>query len=539
MFHLPCCMKTETLLFISLIIPFVFLAQEDSDNQWNETEEAYHQRMKWWKEARLGMFLHWGVYSTFGGEYQGEDHGKEMGGASAEWIYLRADVPENVYREAARNFNPIAFNAAEWIRIAKQAGVKYMVLTSKHHDGFALFDTKASDWNIMKATPFQKDIIKAYVDECHKQDMKVGFYYSHEKDWFHHAKAARDTSPLSDEYINLVKTQLKELFTNYGKIDVIWFDTPVGEHLEFNKICAAIVRKYQPECIINGRIGNNLGDYQNFGDRQVIDPGKKGYIESIMTMRLNWGYDHNDDYWKSAAEVIGYISAAACRGSNFLLNVGPTPEGRFPIEDRLRFKAIGEWLDIYGDAVYKTEGSPFAEEHHWGSFTTKPGKIFLHLFNWHGGPIQVKGVTSTITKATYMDTGAPLTFSQNKKAAEVNIKLPYNKEKGQIKVILLEYDGELELDMNQGPDFIPEKITHLTARMVKGKASNIKDISFDIIEEAGTHYTFELSEYTKFRINDQGRITRVLGFNIQEDQQYKIIYTPYAKPKVEIVTHMK
>ena len=174
-------MKQPTLRHILIFLICLFgMGYPATEIMAQESEKEYHERMKWWNEGRLGLFLHWGVYSTFEGEYAGMDHGKEMGGSSAEWIFFRADIPEEEYREAARNFNPTEFDAEEWVRMAKEAGMKYMVLTSKHHDGYALFETKASDWNVVKTSKIRRDLIREYVDACHKLGMRVGFYYSHE-----------------------------------------------------------------------------------------------------------------------------------------------------------------------------------------------------------------------------------------------------------------------------------------------------------------------------------------------------------------------
>jgi len=536
-------MKTKNSTYVLVVVISFFLGYVDCFSQantetaeWKESESEYHARMKEWNDARLGMFLHWGVYATYGGEYGGTDYGKELGGASAEHIYVRANIPVEEYRRAARNFNPVQYDPDEWVEMAKDAGMKYMVLTAKHHDGFGLFDSKASDWNIMNASDYKKDLIKGYVDACHKQGMLVGFYYSHKADWFHNAGSRRQASrPQSMDYLEFVKIQLKELLTQYGKIDILWFDTPSRENIEFNKSCAAMVRKYQPECIINGRIGHNLGDYVSGGDRAVVEPGKQGYKESIMTMRLNWGYDRNDDFWKSSDELISMVSQSACRGSNFMLNIGPTPLGTFPPEDRARLKALGEWMKINGEAIYSTEGSPFPKEYSWGSFTFNPEtrKVFLHLYNWTGGDIMVEGIDSRIAKAYFLDNGEILEFSQDGVSNNLKISLPVVSRDKRLRIIALELEGDLITDPAKGPDFIPPTIHHLKFKKIVGTIKKLGNCEFQM----QGNVKFSLNDHVRYRINKSGEIRRVSGFDLYEDKRYEVVYSPYPdEPVVEIIT---
>lgn len=543
--------KQKLLFFLTLIFtvlsPIILYAQE--------SEEAFHERMRWWDEGRLGMFLHWGVYSTFGGEYNGNDYGKEVGQNSAEWIYLKSNMPASEYRNAALNWNPSEFNAEEWVKIAKQAGMKYMVLTSKHHDGFALFNSEVSDWNIVKSSAIKRDLVKEFIAACRKYDMKVGFYYSHEKDWTHHARQNRDANPLPDKYVNFAKKQITELLTNYGKIDLIWYDTPVNTHEEFNKMCAGLVRKYQPECIINGRIGNGLGDYKNIGDRSIVDPGLTGYMESIMTMRLNWGYDSNDDFWKSSDELIKMVSKSACRGSNFLLNIGPTPQGTFPLQDQVRLRDLGKWMEVNGEAIYKTKGSPFSKEHVWGSLSQSKEKnfIYLHLWNWTGGPITLKGLKSHVKNAIFLDTGEHLSIVQGKNSPELTVGLPENNNAKELRIVKLLTDGK-EFDIAKGPDFEAPKVQHVSHKKITGTITRINGVNFSISgkqvisSKAGFELydnqeetiQFTLNDHVRFRLNKDGDIRSVQNINLLEGAKYHVVYSPYKDgPEVEIVTKLE
>jgi len=547
-------MRNKLLL---LILVFINATLANMLCAWEETEEQYQQRMQWWKDGRLGMFLHWGVYSTFGGEYQGRDYGKEMGHASAEWIYLKSNMPQEDYVAAAKRFNPVHYNPGEWARMARQAGMVYMVLTAKHHDGFALFDTRASAWDAVEASGAKRDLFREYVEACRAEGIRVGFYYSHEKDWWHHARQTRDTEPLEQAYIDMVMTHLRELFTNYGRIDLIWFDTPTPQHEAFNRECAAMVRELQPHCIINGRIGNDLGDYKNIGDREIVAPGEKGYFESIMTMRLNWGFDRNDDYWKSSDELIKMVSKSVCRSSNFLLNIGPTPEGTFPPEDMVRLHDMGEWMKVNREAVHNTEGAPFLKVHEWGSITSNLENkcVYLHLYDWDGGDIIFNGLKSGIAKAELLGSDMPVIFEQDAESATVLIKLPTVNMLGPVPVIRLSLRNKPMFDMEKGPDYEPDKVHHVNAAMMRGTISKVDGINltikgfanvghkigYEMFSDDETTLKIALNDHVRFRISDRGDIRSVQGYPLVAGQNVDVVYTPNKEsgPVLEVLTLVK
>ncbi|WP_346238376.1 alpha-L-fucosidase [Niabella insulamsoli] len=492
------------------------------------------QRMAWWKDARFGMFLHWGVYAGLGGVWNGTDYGKEMGDASSEWIFLTAAIQKQAYRKYAEKFNPKNFDPSAWVNYAKQAGMKYMVLTAKHHDGFALFDTKYSNWNVLQASPYKKDIIRAYVNACHQAGMRVGLYFSHEKDWYHSKKVRHNAEPLQQSYIELVRKQLTELLTNYGKIDLIWFDMGINAHENLNLMCRDIVRKLQPDCIISGRIGSGLGDYRNLGDRELAPPGMNGFVESIMTLRLNWAYDNNDANWKSSTEVIKMISKTACRNSNFLLNIGPQPDGDFTPEEKIRLANIGAWMKNNGDAIYATQGAPFKGEYPWGSLTTAGNKVYLHLFGDIPKTLRFPALRSKVDAAQMLSSGQAVAFEQADEHSSLTIHLDSMISNSVVPIIALTLDSVANFDLAKGPDWLPPIERHQTRKQISGVVENMNGSGFDL-KATDTTMHFSLNENIEYRLQKGTTIEITNGFNLIAGKPYTVVYEPGLSNVLKII----
>ena len=314
---------------------------------------------KWFKEAGFGMMIHWGLYSILGGEWRG----KRMD-YIGEWIMSKFEIPNREYEKLTEIFNPIYFDAEEWVQLAKAAGMKYIVITAKHHDGFALYHSKADKYNVVDATPFGRDVIRELADACARNDMKLGLYYSQNIDWhephgggygkeFYHTNFGmswdndwdfpdRDQKNYMICYEKKIKPQVKEILTEYGDICLIWFDTPMGIPEECSRELCDMVKHYQPNCLVNSRIGNDMGDYTSLGDNELPDVYTDRLIEAPITLNHTWGYKSFDNDWKSPEKVKEILDKCRKCGANLLLNIGPDHLGRLPVPAMDVLKALAE-----------------------------------------------------------------------------------------------------------------------------------------------------------------------------------------------------
>jgi len=413
------------------------------------------QRMSWWREARFGMFIHWGVYAIPAGSW----NGRPIGGIG-EWIMNRGKIPVNDYQAMAKQFNPVRYDPDAWVRMAKDAGMKYIVITSKHHDGFALFETKASKWNVVDHTVYGKDLLKPLAEACKKHGIKLGFYYSQAQDWNNPGGSAarrptkegwanpdsviidaytkehnghwdpRQERRTFDQYIDDVAVpQVRELLTNYGELAVLWWDTPTGMTDEAATKLQSLL-SVQPQIITNDRLKrpNFPGDHKtpeqripNLADLDGTD------WETCMTMNGTWGYKSYDLNYKSPQTLIRNLLDIASKGGNFLLNVGPTAEGEFPQQSIDILSKMGEWMKVNGEAVYGTNASPWGL-FPWGRCTRKETRsgtsLYFSVFEWPSdGKITVPGIKNSVISAKLLGTGVKVKTSTSKSGV-LTISLP-------------------------------------------------------------------------------------------------------------------
>ena len=387
-------------------------------------EESHDRRMAWWREARFGMFVHWGLYSQLGRH---------------EWVMNRERIPVREYEKLAQTWRPKPRPAREWAQLARRAGMKYMVMTTKHQEGFLLWDSKMSDYNAAKCGP-GRDLVREYVEACREFGLGVGFYYSL-MDW-HHPDGARCATDEAarQRFVAYIHGQIRELLTNYGKIDVLWYDvnwplSPQGwESEKMNKL----VFELQPDIIVNNRNGLP-GDFST--PEQEIGAEKAGRAwETCMTMNDSWGYHVADDNWKSPKTVVRDLVSCAAGGGNYLLNIGPKADGSIPEESVRILSAVGKWMEKNGASIYPADRVN-ADDHNYCAYTRKGNTLYVQVYFWPGETVAIGGLRSKVRSARLLATGQEVRFEQS----EVQVKftgLPATAPDDPVTVLEVECDSE-------------------------------------------------------------------------------------------------
>lgn len=412
-------MKLKLFILAGLLIAFMPL---NAKTVKYEPSPGNIQAREKFRDDKFGIFIHWGIYSMLG---------------NGEWVMNHKKIHYKEYEKLAGGFYPSRFNAQDWVKAIKQGGAKYITITSRHHDGFSMFKTKESPYNIVDATPFKRDILKELADACEKEGVTLNFYYSH-ADWY------REDYPLGESgrhsgrpidrqnwesYYSFMNAQLRELLTNYGKVGMIWFDgvwdhkrdkTPFNWQLEEQY---ALIHSIQPDCLVanNHHLAPYEGEDVQVFERDLPGENKAGYsggvkisglpLETCETMNTSWGYEILDHKYKSLKEIIHLMVNAAGKGGNLLLNIGPQPDGCLPQEALSRLKEIGEWLGQYGESIYGTRAGIMPPQY-WGATTTKGGKIYVHILNLHDKSVYIPTGERKIKSAVTFKGGQKLKFTK-------------------------------------------------------------------------------------------------------------------------------
>jgi alpha-L-fucosidase len=374
---------------------------------------------------RFAMFIHWGLYSQAGGEIGGKRFF-----APAEWIMNYSRTRSADYLALAPQFNPVDFDAERWVRAIKASGVRYVVITAKHHEGFAMFATKASPHNIVDATPFKRDPLREFTDAAARHGIGVGFYYSQYQDWIE-ADAGGNTwefdpakADFNAYYQRKVLPQLTELLTNYGKVRELWFDTPKGLTREQSHDLRALVKRLQPECLVNSRIGHNAHDYASPGDNEIpAHTAAGGDWEAVFTLNHSWGFSKHDNDYRSTEEVLRLLAITASRGGNFMININPDERGRFPEAATQRLVNAGKWLERNGESIYGTRASTLPQVP-WGVATTRREHLYLHVLEQpRDGRLIVPGLSAKdVVTAVMLGSSAPVAFDDA--SSDLAVRLP-------------------------------------------------------------------------------------------------------------------
>lgn len=432
-----------------------------------EPAEYKDMRMAWWRQAKFGLFIHWGLYAVPAGQWKDKT-------SYGEWIRNEAQIPLEEYDLLAKQFNPVRFDAAKWVAVAKAAGMKYIVITSKHHDGFCMFDTKMTDFDIVDATPFKRDPLKELSEECRKQGLKFCTYYSimdwHHPDYLPRRNWEKRSAEGADfnKYVNVyLRDQVTEILAQYDPA-VLWFDGEWEDTWteQMGRDLYQYLLSLKPDLIINNRIGKGRAGMsgkfdpnQAVGDfgtpEQEIPSTGLGYDwESCMTTNDHWGYNKNDKNYKTAQTLIRNLIDTASKGGNYLLNVGPTAEGTFPLEALQRLETIGLWMQTNGDSIYGTTAGRFRDLP-FGRSTTKKNRIYLHIFDWpKDGKLVIPGLMTVPLSAIFLqDPNIPIGITQE----EIQIVLAVPDTALDPVATVIELEFERTPDIAYAPQIFPEQ----------------------------------------------------------------------------------
>ena len=443
---------------------------QEMDELWGESVVKLRvddaERGQLFEQGNYAMFIHWGLFSQLANQYKDKTYY-----GIGEWIMDQqmADIPVPEYKELAATFNPDKFDAKEVAKLAKDAGMKYIVITSKHHDGFAMYDSKSSDFNVVKATPYNHDPMKDLAKACKDEGIGFGFYYSHNQDWTFpggYKGPATDAegkpATFDDYFAKKCRPQVEEITTEYGPIEIVWFDTPGTIPKKYVEELVAMVRKNQPSAMICGRAGHGLGDYRSLGDMEVPVENQAGLWETVDTTNDSWSFAWYDENWKTPKVILERLIATVARGGTYMLNIGLRGDGAVPGRAAESLRASGEWIRRYPQVVYDTSASPWQHALPWGDVTVKNNTLFLSVSKWPAsGKLYLPGLKTGIESANLLNGSNSETLSHRTENGWTCFTVPPAAPEKLISVIQVNLQGTPEADPCFGLD--PEANTEIFA----------------------------------------------------------------------------
>ena len=516
-------------------------------------EQEDNSRTKHFEDSNYSMFIHWGLYSLLGSAWNGETYY-----GISEWIMnpSMAHIPVDQYMALAKDFNPTAFDADAIAKLARDAGMKYIIITSKHHEGFAMFHSKANAFNIYDATPFGRDPMKELAEACRKYGVGLGFYYSHNYDWTYPGASGGpevdqdgNKKTFDDYYHEKCLPQIEEITTNYGDLELVWFDMPGGIPEKYARELVEVVHRNQPRALVSSRVGYGLGDYETHGDSEVPLRNIDGIWEAIDMTNRSWGYSWYDTSWKTPKDILTSLLSVIARGGSYMLNVGPDGEGRIPEAAQQSLRSAGEWIARYPQVVYGTDPSPWRHALPWGDVITKGDKVYLAVYEWPAdGKLWLHGLKSRIKDIRLQDGARKKKLRFSMEGDWTCLEVPFKAPDDPVSVIDLTVAGKPEADTAV---FVDPKIG-LTLSAMMGEAENctIKKMAWMDSKFGDWRYAYGVEDWTpearlkwEFVVKDPGyyqvalkykgkdrkvwRATTDEGHLVQNQQNASGVYASY------------
>ena len=517
------------------------------------TGQEDNSRTKHFEDSNYSMFIHWGLYSLLGSAWNGETYY-----GISEWIMnpSMAHIPVDQYMALAKDFNPTAFDADAIAKLARDAGMKYIIITSKHHEGFAMFHSKANAFNICDATPFGRDPMKELAEACRKYGVGLGFYYSHNYDWTYPGASGGpevdqdgNKKTFDDYYHEKCLPQIEEITTNYGDLELVWFDMPGGIPEKYARELVEVVHRNQPNALVSSRVGYGLGDYETHGDSEVPLRNIDGIWEAIDMTNRSWGYSWYDASWKTPKDILTSLLSVIARGGSYMLNVGPDGEGRIPEAAQQSLRSAGKWIARYPQVVYGTDPSPWRHALPWGDVITKGDKVYLAVYEWPSdGKLWLHGLKSRIKDIRLQDGARKKKLRFSMEGDWTCLEVPFKAPDDPVSVIDLTVAGKPEADTAV---FVDPKIG-LTLSAMMGEAENctIKKMAWMDSKFGDWRYAYGVEDWTpearlkwEFVVKDPGyyqvalkykgkdrkvwRATTDEGHLVQNQQNASGVYASY------------